>query len=75
MIKTKRSLNTEEQVAAKALYDEFWRMHPNQKNPSDINTEEKAYFLMLKGFEKIRLMQKARKQAYSFTKPHEQDWE
>lgn len=43
-------------------------MYPDIKNPSDINSQEKADFLVKKGFENISLMQKARKQAYKFTK-------
>jgi hypothetical protein len=64
-----QSLSQEEEQRARALYDEFWSLNPDQKNPSDINTVEKATFLMLKGFESISLMQKARKQAYDFTRP------
>ena len=37
-------------------------MYPKQLNPSDINMPEKATFLILKGFERISLMQRARKQ-------------
>ena len=48
-------------------------MYPAQKNPSDINTPEKANFLILKGFERIRVMQQARKQAYEFTRPEEEE--
>lgn len=62
-----QSLSQEEEAEARALYDEFWAMHPDQSNPSDINTLEKANFLMLKGFESINLMQRARKAGYSFT--------
>ena len=68
-----QSLTPEEEAEARTLYEEFWSMHPDIKNPTDINRIEKAYFLILKGFQKIRLMQKARKQAYDFTKPHEDD--
>ena len=64
-----QSLSPEEVQAAQVLYEEFWAKYPNQKNPSDINTPEKASFLILKGFERIHLMQRARKQAYPFTRP------
>ncbi len=64
-----QSLSRQEQDEAKALYEEFWRLYPSQKNPTDINTAEKAHFLILKGFERIRLMQSARKQKYDFTRP------
>jgi hypothetical protein len=63
---------TPDQVAeAQALYEEFWATYPRQRNPTDINTPEKASFLILKGFERIRLMQRARKQRYEFTRPDE----
>lgn len=62
-----------EDQEAKALYEEFWAIPGNEliKNPSDINRVEKAHFLMLKGFERIRLMQRARKQARPYTRPDE----
>jgi hypothetical protein len=63
-----QSLSLEEESEAEALYEEFWRMFPTQPNPSDINTPEKATFLVLKGFERISLMQRARKQKYRFTR-------
>lgn len=66
-------LTPDEEAEARKLYEEFWQKYPNQKNPSDINTPEKATFLILKGFEKIRLMQQARKQAYAFTRPDEDE--
>ncbi len=64
----KKTLTASEEKKAKKLYKEFWKINPNMKNPSDINKQEKADFLKEKGFESIRLMQKARKQKYSFTK-------
>jgi len=63
-----KTLTPEEEVEAKALYEEFWKMYPKQLNPTDINTPEKATFLVIKGFERISLMQRARKQAYDFTR-------
>lgn len=60
-------LNVDELTRAAELYDEFFRTH-YQKNPSDINTPEKANFLVQKGFESIRLMQAARKEQHEFTK-------
>ena len=65
---SKHTLSPEEEAQARALYEEFWEMHPNIKNPTDINRVEKANFLILKGFENVRLMQRARKQKYGFTK-------
>jgi hypothetical protein len=65
-----QTLTIDEQNEARSLYEEFWKLHPNVKNPSNINTVEKAYFLILKGFEKIRLMQQAYEQGYDFTKPN-----
>jgi hypothetical protein len=66
-----QTLSPQEESEARALYEEFWRMYPDQKNPSDINTPEKAAFLIVKGFERISIMQRARKQAYGFTRPDE----
>lgn len=68
-----QTLSCEEESEAKALYEEFWQRHPDIKNPSDINRIEKYNFLQEKGFEKIRLMQTARKQKYEFTRPHENE--
>lgn len=65
---SKQTLTTSEVKKAKSLYKEFWSMYPDIKNPSDINSQEKADFLVKKGFDNISLMQKARKQAYKFTK-------
>ena len=70
---SKQTLGPEEVDEARALFQEFWNRHPDIKNPTDINTVEKANFLTQKGFEKIRLMQRARKQAYDFTRPDEVD--
>ncbi len=69
----RQTLSPEEEAEARALYEEFWARYPNIKNPTDINKIEKANFFILKGFEKIRLMQRARKQAYEFTRPDEDD--
>jgi hypothetical protein len=66
-------LTPDEEAEARKLYEEFWQKYPDQKNPSDINTPEKANFLIQKGFERVRLMQRARKQAYSFTRPDDED--
>lgn len=71
VIPVAQTLTTTEENEARKLYEEFWRMYPTQKNPTDINTPQKANFLILKGFEKIRLMQRARKQKYDFTRPDE----
>ena len=70
---TTQTLNAAEEAEARALYEEFWSLHPDIKNPTDINRVEKANFLILKGFEKIRLMQRARKQAYDFTRHTDDD--
>jgi len=65
---SKQTLTPSEIKKAKSLYKEFWSMYHDIKNPSDINSQEKADFLVKKGFDNISLMQKARKQAYKFTK-------
>lgn len=53
---------------AQRLYEEFWSEHPDIKNPSDINCQEKANFLMKHGYKMIALMQKARKASLPFTR-------
>jgi hypothetical protein len=63
-----KTLTPDEEAEARDLYEEFWKMYPKQSNPSDINTLEKANFLILKGFERVALMQRARKDGYSFTR-------
>lgn len=68
---TKQTLSADEVRDARQLYEDFWKQYPHQKNPSDINTPEKANYLILKGFERVSLMQRARKQAYPFTRPEE----
>lgn len=70
---TLQTLSEQEEAEARDLYEEFRTLYPGIKNPTDINMPEKAHFLILKGFEKIRLMQKARKQAYDFTKHDDDD--
>ena len=64
----KQKLTAKEIAEAESLYNEFWNLYPTQPNPSDINTPEKAKFLIMKGFETIALMQRARKQAHRFTR-------
>ena len=66
-----QNLTPEEEALARRLYAEFFTMCPGKRNPSDINTPEKAQFLIMKGFEQIRLMQRARKAKYPFTRPDE----
>lgn len=73
MNQVKQTLSPEEVAEATELYKEFWRRHPDLKNPSDINCQEKADFLIEQGFPRINLMQRARKQAYDFTKLNEAD--
>lgn len=65
---TPQTLSEAQVELARALYEEFWSLYPTQKNPTDINTPQKASFLVMKGFENIRLMQRARKQRYDFTR-------
>jgi len=63
-----QTLTTVEEVKAKQLYNDFWSINPKILNPTDINSQEKYDFFMKKSYEDLSLMQKARKQAYSFTK-------
>jgi hypothetical protein len=53
---------------ARRLYDEWFGLYPETKNPSEINTEEKAMFLLNRGWNNLKLMQTARKQGFEFTK-------
>ena len=68
-----QSLSPAEVEQARALYEEFFARHPLLKNPTDINKAEKAQFLIMHGWLAIRLMQRARKQKYEFTKSDEDD--
>jgi hypothetical protein len=68
-----QTLTDEQRAEAEQLYNEFWKLYPDIKNPTDINRPEKAAFLILKGFERIRLMQQARKQKYDFTRPNDSE--
>ena len=68
-----QTLTPDEVNEARALYAEFFARYPLLKNPTDINRAEKAFFLTMKGWEKIKLMQRARKAPYDFTKPGEED--
>ena len=54
-------MTIEEQIEAKRLFGEWFGKYPDVKNPSDINTELKFYEFVDMGWEKLRLMQKARK--------------
>lgn len=53
---------------AKKDYEAFWEKHPEQKNPSDVNTQQKFNFSMSIGWARLRNMQAARKAGYDFTK-------
>ena len=61
-------LTTRDLLKARSLYRRFFNLYPDQKNPTDINTVEKAVFLVIVGFENIQLMQAARKEGHPFTK-------
>jgi hypothetical protein len=66
-------MTIDEDKMAEKLFNEFWKKYPHIKNPTDINMTEKAEFLVLKGFESIRLMQRARKQKKPYSRPDEDD--
>ncbi len=62
MGKTKRKgLDVEDTATAKALHEEWFKQYPKQKNPSDMNTEEKYHFAIRVGWVKYKMMQTARK--------------
>jgi hypothetical protein len=61
-------LSEEDKEKAKELYSRFWKQYPDIQNPTDINTEEKHNFCKTITYEELSLMQRARKQAYTFTK-------
>ena len=52
----------------KKMYEKFWNMNPGILNPTDINSEEKHNFCKTLTYEELSLMQRARKQAYPFTR-------
>ncbi len=54
-------MTREEQEKAKTLYGEWFALHPDVKNPSDINCQLKYDYFMEAGWEKLQLMQRARK--------------
>lgn len=54
-------LSNEETKEAKALFKEWFRKHPDIKNPTDVNREEKYDWCMKLGWREFSLMQKARK--------------
>lgn len=56
-------MNTEE------LFKEWFRLHPDQKNPTDLNTQEKWDWMMNKGFPAFRVMQQARKRGEEWSRP------
>lgn len=70
-----QTLSPQDEAEARRLYAKFWKLYPHLKNPSDINRPEKATFLIMEGFERIALMQRARKLGYDFTRPDEADEE
>jgi|SaaInlV_100m_DNA_3_1039692.scaffolds.fasta_scaffold36761_1 adenine-specific DNA glycosylase len=47
--------------SAKNLYEKWFKRHPDIKNPTDINREEKFNFAIELGWNSFRLMQQARK--------------
>lgn len=55
-------------MRAKELYFIWFKQHPDQANPSDLNTEEKYNYALSVGYEEFKLMEIARKQGLPFTK-------
>jgi hypothetical protein len=64
----KQTLSVEDENKAKILYKRFQREHPGILNPTDLNSQEKLDFRNTITLEDYKLMQTARKQAYSFTR-------
>ena len=56
------------QEQAKKDYEEFFRLNPDQQNPTDINTKEKFEFMIGIGWQRLWEMRKARKVGKPFTK-------
>lgn len=54
---------------AKTLFQRWFKKHPTERNPSDLNTQEKFDYAMGMGFEKHRTMEYLRKQGAACTKP------
>jgi hypothetical protein len=61
------TLSKEDEEKAEELYSRFWKQYPDIPNPTDINTKEKHNFCKTITYEELSLMQRARKQAYTFT--------
>ena len=55
------SLSADSQAQAVADYNLFFSLHPTQKNPTDLNTNEKCDFFEAIGRPRFAAMQAARK--------------
>ncbi len=63
-----QTLSVEDENKAKILYKRFQSKYPGILNPTDLNKEEKVNFRKTITLEEYNLMQKARKEAYPFTR-------
>ena len=63
-----QTLSAEDERRARILYERFQSENPGVLNPTDMNTEEKYNFCKTITYEEYGLMQRARKQAYPFTR-------
>jgi hypothetical protein len=57
-----------DKLQAELDFAEFFRRHPNSKNPSDLNTEVKFGYAACIGFQRHRTMEACRKQGVGFAK-------
>ena len=72
--------NPQRLALAKHLYDVWFTLHPDMRNPTDINNETKYLHFMNEGWETLSLMQEARKQnvaryGYPFPWTQPEYWE
>lgn len=57
----RRPLTEKEEQQAKRLFNAWFTVHPDIKNPTDPNTKEKYEFIVKIGWKNLSLMQRARK--------------
>ena len=63
-----KHLDEEARQLAESDYRTFFLLHPGQKNPTDVNTDQKWEFIGIVGRKRFAAMQAARKAGLSWTK-------
>ncbi len=59
---------TAKEIECRELWDEFKLTCGGQGSPVVVNTVEKAEFFIMKGFEKVMLMNQAEKEGLGFSR-------